>query len=87
MIKLGKFFLETTDRYQYGGQQGHVFLLQWILTTILRAKNADQEIALQELHSYTNKDLSSPIFQSLWVRPSGIGNTWPDLHFVQYIKA
>ena len=29
------------------------------------------------------KELSSTIFQSL----SGIGNTCPDLHFVQYIKA
>ena len=40
-------------------------------------------IALQELHSYTYKELSSPIFQS----QSGIGNTCPDLHFMQYIKA
>ena len=31
------------------------------------------------------KELSSPIFQSCeWVRPSGIGNTCPDLHFMQY---
>ena len=30
------------------------------------------------------KELSSPIFQSCL---SGIGNTCPDLHFVQYIKA
>ena len=33
------------------------------------------------------KQLSSPIFQSLSVSQSGIGNTCPDLHFVQYIKA
>ena len=34
------------------------------------------------------KELSSPIFQScLSVSQSGIGNTCPDLHFVQYIKA
>ena len=34
------------------------------------------------------KELSSPIFQSCeWVHPSGIGNTCPDLYFVQYIKA
>ena len=45
MIKLGKFFFpDYKDRYQYGGQQGHVFLLQWISTTILRAKKADQAI-------------------------------------------
>ena len=33
------------------------------------------------------KELSSPIFQSLSVRPSGMRDTLPDLHFVQYIKA
>ena len=37
------------------------------------------------------KELSSPIFQSLSVSESvsqsGIGNTCPDLHFLQYIKA
>ena len=33
------------------------------------------------------KELSNSIFQSLWVSQSGIGNTWPDLHFVQYMKA
>ena len=33
------------------------------------------------------KELSSTIFQSLSVSQSGIGNTCPDLHFVQYIKA
>ena len=34
------------------------------------------------------KELSSTIFQSCqWVSSSGIGNTCPDLHFVQYIKA
>ena len=34
------------------------------------------------------KELSSPIFQSCErVRASGIGNTCPDLHFSQYIKA
>jgi len=37
------------------------------------------------------KELSSPIFQSLsvsqWVIELGIRDTWPDLHFVQYIKA
>ena len=33
------------------------------------------------------KEVSSTIFQSLWVSESGIGNTCPDLHFVQYIKA
>ena len=33
------------------------------------------------------KELSSSIFQSLSVSESGIGNTCPDLHFVQYIKA
>ena len=33
-------------------------------------------------------ELSSPIFQSCQsVSESGIGNTCPDLHFVQYIKA
>ena len=33
------------------------------------------------------KELSSSIFQSLWVSQSGIGNTSPELHFVWYIKA
>ena len=33
------------------------------------------------------KELSSPIFQSLSVSPSGMRDTLPDLHFVQYIKA
>ena len=34
------------------------------------------------------KELSSSIFQScLSVSQSGIGNTCPDLHFLQYIKA
>ena len=34
------------------------------------------------------KELSSPIFQSCEsVSESGIGNTCPDLHFVQYTKA
>ena len=33
------------------------------------------------------KELSSSIFQSLWVSQSGIGNTCPNLHFLQYIKA
>ena len=34
------------------------------------------------------KELSSFIFQSCQsVSESGIGNTCPDLHFVQYIKA
>ena len=33
------------------------------------------------------KELSSPIFQSLWVRLSGMRDTLPDFHFVQYIKA
>ena len=32
------------------------------------------------------KELSSTIF-SLWVSQSGIGNTCPNLHFLQYIKA
>ena len=32
------------------------------------------------------KELSSTIFP-LWVSLSGIGNTCPDLHFLQYIKA
>ena len=32
------------------------------------------------------KELSSTIFQ-VWVSLSGIGNTCPDLHFLQYIKA
>ena len=32
------------------------------------------------------KELSSTIFQ-MWVCQSGIGNTSPDLHFLQYIKA
>ena len=40
-------------------------------------------IALRELHSYTYKELSSSIFQSLSVSQS----VSPDLHFVQYIKA
>ena len=33
------------------------------------------------------KELSSSIFQSLWVSESGMRDTLPDLHFVQYIKA
>ena len=34
------------------------------------------------------KELSSTIFQSReWVSESGIRDTCPDLHFVQYIKA
>ena len=33
------------------------------------------------------KELSSPIFQSLWVSESGILGTCPDVNFVQYIKA
>ena len=46
------------------------------------------EIVLRELHSYIlHKELSSTIFQSPWVSESGIGNTCPDLHFLQFIKA
>ena len=33
------------------------------------------------------KEMSSSIFQSLSVSPSGMRYTLPDLHFVQYIKA
>ena len=33
------------------------------------------------------KELSSPIFQSVSVSQSGIGDICPDLNFVQYIKA
>ena len=34
------------------------------------------------------KELSSTIFQSCeWVRPSGMRDTLPNLHFLQYIKA
>ena len=43
-------------------------------------------IAFREFHSYTFKGLSSSIFQSLSVSPSGMRYTLPDLHFVQYIK-
>ena len=44
------------------------------------------QIALRELHSYTLKELSSPIFQSLSASEYGMDDTCPDLHFVQYVK-
>ena len=40
---------------------------------------------LQELHSYTYKELSSTIFQSC--QSVRMRDTLPDLHFVQYINA
>ena len=46
------------------------------------------EVRYESSNLIRYKELSSPIFQSLWVSESkGIGNTCPDLHFVQYIKA
>ena len=52
-------------------------------TTLVAVSNHGQ-IALRELHSYTYKELSSSIFQSLSVF---VYVTWPDLPFFQYIKA
>ena len=44
-------------------------------------------IASRELHSYTYKELSSTIFQSLSVSELGIVNNCPVINSVQYIKA
>ena len=40
-----------------------------------------------QLMLYTGEKLSSPIFWCLSVCVSGIGNTWPNLHFFQYMQA
>ena len=44
-------------------------------------------VMLYESSTPTSKELSSSIFQSLSVFEWGIGVTWPDLHFSQYLKA
>ena len=43
-------------------------------------------IALQELHSYTLLGAEWPYLSKLWVSPSGMRDTLPDFHFVQYMS-
>ena len=56
------------------------------LNGMLLLKNTvNKDIALQELHFYS-QELGSSIFQSLWVS-LWVRDPWPDLHFVHDIKA
>ena len=57
----------------------------WSLCYPLLAFNAPK-LRYESTTLILYKELSSPIFQSLSVSQSGIGNTCPDLHFVQYNK-
>ena len=64
------------------------FLYPWFLSPIestvhIKIKELRYESSSRKLY----KELSSSIFQSLWVSESGMRDTLPDLHFVQYIKA
>ena len=63
----------------------------WYLTRhVLTPTRTCQNLLLLRYESSSlklYKELSSSIFQSLWVSESDMRDTLPDLHFVQYIKA
>ena len=52
-----------------------------------RQSSFSMKILCYESSTPTSQELSSPFFQSLFICLSGIKNTWPNLHFLHYIKA
>ena len=84
-------------RKQKNGRPGHSIwhktpLLQQHLGGGLQLLLGRIEVGFLELRYESStlilyKELSSPIFQSLWLSESGIRDTGPYLHSVQYVKA
>ena len=80
---------------EYGKEKWHSFLpdvcpcefvfIRFLDFEVWRHRQPHTTILRYESSTPTSQELSSPIFQSLYMSESGIGVTWPDLPLFRYI--